>query len=136
MAAVMAGAMLQAAAQQPFTQNSLMQPGPGGIPLQGPPPGWNYNPQVPTPGWANQGMIHVVACGYDARGVWRVLPLYVSYQWNGVQYSVTVMNAWNPWTQSWDNGVDMPAYNTSYYMRGINYNFYAPLTTGTYYFNL
>ncbi len=84
----------------------------------------------------NQGTTNVMACGYDARGIWRVLPLYVAYQWNGAQYDVTVLNAWNPWTDMWNRGVDMPAYNTSYYLRGNTYDFYTPLSTGTYYFNL
>lgn len=99
----------------------------------GPGPGWNgaYGPR-----WANQGTCNVMACGYDARGVWRVLPLFVQYRFNGVQYDVTVINAWNPWTQTWNSDVDMPAYNTSYYLRGVNYDFYTPLSTGTYYFNL
>ena len=106
-------------------------------------PGWNngwynsptivVNPVYQNP---NQGLEKVIACGYDAQGVWRVLPLLVSYQYNGIQYDVTVINAWNPWTDSWDRGVDMPAYNTSYYLRGVNYDFYTPLSTGTYYFNL
>lgn len=86
--------------------------------------------------WQNGGNMTVIACGYDAQGVWRSLPLYVSYQWNGVQYDVTVINAWDPWTDMWNQGVDMPAYNTSYYINGVTYNFYAPLSTGTYYFNL
>lgn len=119
-------------------------PGPGG-----PGPGWNNGW---GPGWnnwnsapavvvnvspnPNQGVEKVIACGYDAQGIWRVLPLKVAYTYNGVQYNVTVLNAWNPWTQSWDYDVDQPAYNTYYYLRGVYYNFYAPLATGTYYFNL
>ena len=54
-----------------------------------------------------------MACGYDAQGNWRTLPLQVSYTWNGFSYDVTVLNAWNPWTQSWNIGVDMPAYSTT-----------------------
>jgi hypothetical protein len=84
----------------------------------------------------NQGYERVVACGYDAQGVWQVVPLYVRYRFGGVQYTVVVVNAFNPWTQSWDDGVDMPAYNTSYYINGATYSFYTPLSTGTYYFNL
>ena len=103
-------------------------PGPG---WGGPNPGWN-----PAPSFMNQGTTNVIACGYDARGVWRTIPLYVSYTYTGFEYDVTVINAWNPWTQSWNMGVDMPAYNTSYYINGQTYDFYAPLTTGTYYFNL
>lgn len=143
-------------------QNSLPAPGSGGgfnpappmggpgmgQPAPPPPAGWgspwgasgpgvNLNINIGSqPGWQNQGYATVMACGYDAQGVWRVLPLYVSYEWNGAQYQVTVVNAWNPWTDVWNRGVDMPAYNTSYYLRGVTYDFYAPLSTGTYYFNL
>jgi len=65
-----------------------------------------------------------------------VLPLVVSYRYNGVQYGVNVLNAWNPWTDSWDRGVDLPAYNTTYYLRNVEYDFYTVLPTGTFYFNL
>lgn len=147
-------------------QNSLPAPGSGGgfnpAPVQGGPggpggpgmmppggpggPGWGspwqsgpslgININIGNPAPSNSGYTTVMACGYDAQGVWRVLPLYVNYQWNGVQYQVTVINAWNPWTDMWNRGVDMPAYNTSYYLRGNTYDFYTPLSTGTYYFNL
>ncbi|MDE6717564.1 MAG: hypothetical protein K2J70_05145 [Muribaculaceae bacterium] len=119
-------------------------PGPGG-----PGPGWsngwgpgwnnwNSNPPVvvnvaPNP---NQGVEKVIACGYDAQGIWRVIPMVVSYVYNGVQYNVTVLNAYNPWTDAWNTGIDQPAYNTYFYLRGVYYNFYAPLSTGTFYFNL
>lgn len=96
-----------------------------------PNPGWNYGPS-----FVNQGTVNVVACGYDAQGIWRTLPLHVAYTYNGFSYDVTVLNAWNPWTNTWNVGVDMPAYNTSYYLKGQIYDFYAPLSTGTYYFNL
>ena len=119
-------------------------PGPGGA---GPGwnngwgPGWNNwysSPSVvvnvtPNP---NQGVEKVIACGYDAQGIWRVIPMKVAYTYNGVQYNVTVLSAWNPWTESWNTGIDQTAYNTYYYLRGVYYNFYAPLSTGTYYFNL
>lgn len=97
--------------------------------------GWGGNVSM-SPGWNNQGYTTVTACGYDAQGVWRVIPLYVNYNYNGVQYNVTVVNAYNPWTDTWNTNVDMPAYNTNYYINGQNFNFYTPLTTGTYYFNL
>lgn len=84
----------------------------------------------------NNGITKVVACGYDAQGVWRTIPLTVSYSWNGAQYNVTVLNAWNPWTDMWNRGVDLPAYNTSYYLNGTQFDFYTVLSTGTYYFNL
>ncbi len=116
-------------------------PGPGPGWNNGWGPGWNNwysNPPVvvnvsPNP---NQGVEKVIACGYDAQGIWRVIPLKVAYTYNGVQYNVTVLSAWNPWTQMWNTGVDQTAYNTYYYLRGVYYNFYAPLSTGTYYFNL
>lgn len=99
---------------------------------------WNSNPSVvvnvaPNP---NKGVEKVLACGYDAQGIWRVLPMVVAYQYNGAQYNVTVLNAWNPWAEMWDNNIDQPAFNTYYFLRGVYYNFYAPLSTGTFYFNL
>lgn len=119
--------------------NSLMAPGPG---VPGGPAGWG-SPWGPGPGgplsgpnWQNSGNMTVIGCGYDAQGVWRTIPLRVNYQYNGIQYNVTVLNAWNPWTDMWNMGVDQPAYNTSYYINGNTYDFYAPLSTGTYYFNL
>ncbi len=60
----------------------------------------------------------------------------VSYNYNGVQYNVTVLNAWNPWFNQWDYNVDVPAVNTYYLLRGVYYRFYAVLSTGTFYFNL
>lgn len=134
-------------------QNSAPPPGAPGAPgmNSAPPPGRPAPPPGPawgspwnsgwaggmySPGWNNNGYMTVTACGYDAQGVWRVLPLYVQYNYNGVQYDVTVINAYNPWSDTWNYNVDMPAYNTSYYINGNTYNFYAPLSTGTYYFNL
>ncbi len=120
-------------------------PGPLGPSGWGSPwgPGWNsyngpivVNAPLSSPDWQNSGVTTVVACGYDAMGVWRTLPLHVSYTYNGIQYDVTVINAWDPWTQSWNLGVDVPAVNTSYYLRGTTFNFYVVLSTGTYYFNL
>jgi len=77
-----------------------------------------------------------MACGYDAQGVWRTIPMHVKYVYNGIDYDVTVINVWNPWTESWMRNVDQPAYNTDYYLRGNTYDFYAPLSIGTFYFNL
>ena len=124
----------------------MMGPGPGmGMWNPGPPPGswggpwggpWYNSPTVVVNNYPNQGVTNVVACGYDAQGVWRTIPLHVSYTYNGVQYDVTVLNAWNPWTDMWDRGVDVPAYNTSYYLNGTTFDFYTVLSTGTYYFNL
>lgn len=104
--------------------------------------GWNYSPTIvvqPTvsaPEFRNQGTEKVIACGYDAQGVWRVVPLYVSYVYNGTQYDVNVLNAWNPWTDTWDNGIDEPAFHCSHYLRNVCYQYYANLPTGTFYFNL
>lgn len=123
-------------------------PAPGGVAPSNLRPAWGspwgpayggWGPGMGTasnPNWQNNGVMNVVACGYDAQGVWRVLPLRVSYSYNGIQYNVNVLNAWNPWTSSWDDDVDVPAMNTSYYLRGQNYNFYVVLSTGTFYFNL
>lgn len=77
-----------------------------------------------------------MATGYDTESVLVQIPLVVSYLFNGAYYDVTVVNAWNPYTQSWTFGVDSQAYNTSYFFNGFNYNYYAVLPTGTYYFNL
>ncbi len=126
--------------------NSLPAPGAGG--QLAPPPGGPYGPgpwgspwggpmmNPNGPGWQNTGRVTVMACGYDSYGVWRTIPLRVAYAYNGIQYNVTVINAWNPWTDMWNRGVDQPAFNTSYYLRGNTYNFYTVLSTGTYYFNL
>lgn len=123
-------------------------PGPGMMGNPGPPPGpawgspwgpgWSSSPTivVNTPSWQNQGTTNVIACGYDNRGIWRVLPLHVAYVYNGAQYDVTVLSAWNPWTDRWNRGVDLPAYNTTYYLRGNTYDFYTILSSGTFYFNL
>ena len=121
----------------------VYNPGPPPPPYWGSPwySGWNYSPTIVVSpsvqtNFQNQGTIKVIACGYDATGVWRVLPLVVSYQYNGVQYDVNVLNAWNPWTDQWDTDVDVPAYNTDYQLRGNTYDFYTVLSTGTFYFNL
>lgn len=145
----MAAGVATGAAQSSFPAPGRPSGGGSGMPAPGrpagPPPypgpawgspwnsGWNM---LPGAGWQNSGYATVMACGYDAQGVWRVLPLYVSYNYNGVQYDVTVVNAYNPWSDSWDTNVNMPAYPTSYYIGGRTYDFYAPLSTGTYYFNL
>ena len=118
-------------------------PGPGG-PAWGSPwgGGWQASPSVVVnvnPGFVegmNSGTCNVVGVGYDAQGVWRTIPMTVSYSWNGAQYNVTVLSAWNPWTDMWNRGIDDTAYNTSYFLNGETYNFYVPLSTGTFYFNL
>ena len=118
-------------------------PGPGG-PAWGSPwgGGWQASPSVVVnvnPGFVegmNSGTCNVVGVGYDAQGVWRTIPMTVSYSWNGAQYNVTVLNAGNPWTDMWNRGIDDTAYNTSYFLNGETYNFYVPLSTGTFYFNL
>lgn len=146
-----------------LAQNSLPAPGTGGNSMPapgtgssfnpGPPagswgnpwnsPGWNtwngpmiVNTPMSSPNWQNAGTMNVIGVGYDVQGVWRTIPMTVSYQYNGVQYNVTVVNAWDPWSDSWNTGIYDQAFNTNYYLRGITYNFYVVLSTGTYYFNL
>lgn len=105
-------------------------------------PSWSGRPVIvvntplSSPDWQNRGHCNVIACGYDARGVWRTLPLRVAYDFNGISYNVSVLNAWNPWTGVWNIGVDVPAYNTSYFLRGQTFDYYTVLPTGTFYFNL
>lgn len=111
-------------------------PGPAQTP---PPPGWGgpgYLATPPAGEWMNEGTLNVMATGYDSESVLVQIPLCVSYSFNGVNYDVTVLNSWNPYTQTWNIGVDSPAYNTTYYFNGFNYNFYTVLPSGTYYFNL
>lgn len=118
-------------------------PGPPGPPFGNPwYTGWNSSPSIvinqpiTSGNVPNQGITKVIACGYDAQGVWRVLPLVVSFQYDGVQYEVNVLNAWNPWTNEWDNGVDVQAFNTDYILRNVTYDYYVVLSFGTFYFNL
>lgn len=117
-------------------------PGAPGVPGQAPlppsPPGWGapgFLASPPATGF-NQGTINVMATGYDSESVQVQIPLVVSYAFNGVNYDVTVLNSWSPLTQTWNIGVDVPAYQTSYYINGFSYNYYAQLPSGTYYFNL
>ncbi len=142
------GIMVFAAAIGISGQNSMPAPGTGGgyqsVPYWGSPwySGWDYppsvdvSPPVDQTNFRNQGTAHVIGCGYDAQGVWRVLPLLVSYKYNGIQYMVNVLSAWNPWTDSWDKDVDVPAYNTDHRLNNVEYKFYVVLSTGTFYFNL
>ena len=124
-------------------------PGPGGPGFGGGPGspwggpwggGWGASPSVVVnfgnPNWQNSGVTNVVGVGYDAQGVYRTVPMTVSYNYNGQFYNVIVLNAWNPWTDLWNKGVDAQAFNTSYYLNGQEYDFYTVLSTGTYYFNL
>lgn len=113
-------------------------PGPGNLngPGEAPPPPMVLNAPLSSPNWQNNGTVNVMACGYDAQGVWRTIPLKVRYAYNGAQYDVTVISAWNPWTQMWNYDVDQPAFNTTYFLNGVSYNFYTNLSTGTFYFNL
>lgn len=120
-------------------------PAPQPAPAPAPPTNWGspwWNSPFATPAPAlntsnlNNGEMKVIACGYDAMGVWRVLPLFVQYAYNGIQYNVTVLNAWDPWTDMWNTGVDVQAFNTDYTLRGVNYNYYVVLSFGTFYFNL
>ena len=141
-------------AQNPLPNaGSMPPPPPAGNPMNNPtppppmapspnpntPPGWGApgmlgNP--PGPGAMNQGTLNVMATGYDSEGVMKQIPLNVAYNFNGVNYNVTVLSAWNPYTESWSLGLDMPAYSTDYYLNGFTYNWYAPLSIGTFYFNL
>ena len=82
------------------------------------------------------GKVNVVGVGYDDEGVWRTVPMSVEYNYNGTRYSATVLTAWDPWTDSWNTNLDVPAINTSYILNGQSYEFYVVLSTGTYYFNL
>lgn len=104
-----------------------------------PPPGWGGPGSLPIPpneDWQNQGTMNVMSTGYDSEGVLKQVPLFISYQFNGVNYNITVLNAWNPYTYTWDANVDEPAYSTSYFFNGFTYNYYTVLSTGTFYFNL
>ncbi len=83
----------------------------------------------------NNGISHVIGVGYDVQGVWETVPLVAKWHWNGVNYEVIVITAWNPWTRSWDGNLNMPAYQTQYRLKGITYDYYVNLSTGTYYFN-
>lgn len=131
-------------------QNSLPAPGTGGSFNPGGPQ-WTANPgfapgmwgspwmspvYAPSSGFVNSGTTNVVGVGYDAQGIWRTIPMTVAYNYNGVQYNVTVINAWNPWTDTWNYNIDDQAFNTTYFLRGNQYNFYTVLPTGTFYFNL
>ena len=107
-----------------------------GSPWSGGPGPVVVNAPLSSPNWQNSGVTNVVACGYDAQGVWRTIPLRVSYVYNGAQYNVTVDSAWNPWTDCWNYGIDVPAFNTDYFLNGTTFNFYTNLSTGTWYFNL
>ena len=126
----------------PAPGSSVYNPGPPTPqpPLAGPGPSpmapLVVNPPLSSPDWQNQGTTTVIACGYDAQGVWRTIPLRVSYVYNGAQYNVTVDSAWNPWTDTWNYGVDTPAFNTYYFLNGTYFDFYTNLSTGTFYFNL
>ncbi len=100
-------------------------------------PGMNMPPApIPTPVIASHGRMRVIACGYDITGVWRVLPMVVHYRYNGIQYMVNVLSAWNPITRMWIPDVDTQAFNTTYTLRGVTYNYYTVLSFGTFYFNI
>ena len=126
----------------PAPGSDIYNPGPptGEPPLAGPGPAplapMVVEEPLSTPNWQNAGTTTVIACGTDAQGVWQTIPLRVSYQYNGAQYNVTVDSAWNPWTDDWNYGIDVPAFNTYYFLNGNYYDFYLNLSTGTFYFNL
>lgn len=113
-------------------------PGNMGNPILPPGPGWGnqWGSSWNSPSWTNQGITNVIACGYDFRGIWRTIPLNVAYTFNGADYNVTVLAAYNPWTQQWNNNLSTPAYETAFYLRGTTYDYFVNLSTGTYYFNL
>lgn len=128
------GVLLPAGPATPTPPGSMPPPS-----QPAPPPGWGapgclVNP--PSADWMNQGYMNVMATGYDTESVLVQIPLYVSYNFNGVNYDVTVINSWSPFTQTWNTNVDEPAYQTSYYFNGFTYNYYVNLPSGTFYFNL
>lgn len=159
-AIIISGSLVASAQPAPgIPGNSLPNPGafsnpgfrPGPSPMSPPQPpsawgspwwnGWNPSPTVVNSpsvniGNLNNGRMKVIACGYDAMGVWRVLPLYVSYRYNGINYNVNVINAWDPWTDMWNRGVDVQAFSTNYVLKGVTYDYYVVLSFGTFYFNL
>lgn len=129
----------------PANTQGLVPPPPPGEPQTPPPPapyapsGWGtpgYLAYPPSGDWMNQGTINVMATGYDTESVLVQIPLVVSYSYNGATYNVTVLNAWSPFTQTWNMGVDIPASPTSYFFNGFTYNWMAPLPSGNFYFNL
>lgn len=125
--------------QNQLPLNPPIQTPPGPPAQTPPPPGWGgpgFLNNPPSDQWMNEGTINVMATGYDTESVLVQIPLVVSYSFNGVTYDVTVDNSWNPLTQSWNIGVDQPAFSTSYYFNGFTYNYYTNLPTGTFYFNL
>ena len=139
---------------QPTPPPPMMQPAPpGGLNPGTPPPPPSSDPLPPPsatpPGWGapgylsnapfgslNQGTLNVMATGYDNESVLVQIPLVVSFSFNGANYDVTVLNAWSPFTQSWNTGLDQPASPTYYYFNGFYYNYTVSLPSGTYYFNL
>lgn len=128
----------------PAPGSGIYNPGPPDAPAPPPPTPLGNGPLAPmvvipplsTPDWQNSGVTTVIACGYDAQSVWRTIPLRISYNYNGAQYNVTVLSAWNPWVDAWNYDIDVPAFNTYYFLNGNYYNFYVNLSTGTFYFNL
>ena len=127
---------IPAPAPNPGMPSPMPNPAPpaGGAPQGWATPGILGNP--PAADWMNQGTLNVMATGYDSQGVLKQIPLNISYNFNGVSYNVTVNNAWNPYTETWTIGIDIPAFSTSYYLNGFTYNYYANLPIGTFYFNL
>lgn len=95
-----------------------------------PPPGFQH------PDWQNMGNLTVIACGHDAMGIWRTIPMRITYRYNGLQYDATIKSAWNPWKDGWDYDLNLPAVNTYFTQGNQEYDFYVVLSTGTFYFNL
>ena len=99
--------------------------------------GYGYSPTViVSPSYQESGKTNVIGVGYDDEGVWRTVPMSVEYNADGSQYDVEVLTAWNPWTDTWNLNLNIPAQNTSYLLDGTTYDYYVVLSTGTYYFNL
>ncbi len=125
-------------------QNSFPRPGIEHRPPRPPRPlfppsfgiGDSYHSLMPQAMMHPNGEETVMCCGYDAMGIWRTMPLRVKYDRMGINYDVTVMSAWNPWSDQWDEDVDVDAVNTYYYFNGRTYRYYVVLSTGTFYFNL
>lgn len=158
--------LIAAALTPAAAQNSLPRPGAGGFGGPGPamPPGapapaprppfgggpwgnpWGmggigpnspyWTSMNPTPVFQQNGQETVMAIGTGASGLPQRIPITVQYTSNGASYDVTVLNAWNTFTDSWNYNVDQQAYRTAYMMGGQMYNYYVPLSTGIYYFNL
>ncbi len=103
--------------------------------------GWNSeadNRCKPVACDSGTRVTRVVACGYDAQGNLACAPAYgqLSIQRRPIRGQRIERLGILAIGSMWDRGVDAPAYNTDYYLRGVEYSFYTVLPTGTFYFNL